>query len=420
MAGGGTFPRAGLRPLAILARYAATHRPDDAARARLALHLADAVIAWQAGVRTGEGRRLASLLGADALPALIRHTEIDDIERNSGVTAAAIVVPAALQGQASADEFCAALAVGYELALRRSEAAGGAALLAQGVWPSYLVAPFGAAAAAGRSLALPEDQMENALALATARSARRVGRGSGRWVLFAQAVRDGCMAARAAQAGYGGDRDLFSEELSSALARPLEESAVFRLSIKPHCSAKQALAAIHALQTLLRRGIAKERIERIEVAVPTAYRAMLEREPPTASRLASMVNVRYQLALAVLHPELLDDVSREPARWSPTIESWMARIDLLGAPELDRHYPRHWPARVAVHAEGRRHEITVLDSPGDSALAFGRAEIEDKARRVLGETGLRLVGLAFAACENDDALARLRDEMRSVMTTPSP
>lgn len=414
MAGGGTLPSAGLKPLAVLAEYAASYRADDALRAKLALHLADGVIAYHAGRQTREGCRLAALLGADALPAVIRHTEIDDIDRSSGVTAAAIVLPAALQGEASPREFCDALAVGYELALRRASALGGAPLLGKGIWPSYLAAPFGAAAAAGRSLGLSAQQMESALAMAAAQTAQRVGRGSGRWILFAQAVRDGCIAARAARSGYGGDGDLFSEELRRAAEGLEGESSVYRLSIKPHCSAKQVLAAIHALDTLLKRGVAKERIERIEVGVPTAYRAMLEREPPTVSRLASMVNVRYQLALAVLQPELLDDVSREPVRMSPAIEDWMTRIHLLAAPELDRHYPNQWPARVIVHVDGTRHEAVALDSAGDPALPFGRSELEDKARRILGENGPRRVELALAACENDDVLLRLRDEMRGV------
>jgi 2-methylcitrate dehydratase PrpD len=172
-----------LSALASLAEYAVTHRVDPALREKVALHFADGCVALRAGRRTREGRELAGFLGAGtaaANAALIRHTEIDDIDRMSCVTACAIALPAALDEAPGARRLVDALAVGYELAARRAEALGGARLLAQGIWPSYVAAPFGAAAAAGRMLGLSTEQMCNALALALAQTARQVGRGATR------------------------------------------------------------------------------------------------------------------------------------------------------------------------------------------------------------------------------------------------
>jgi 2-methylcitrate dehydratase PrpD len=403
-----------LSALAALAEYAATHSADSAVREKLELHVADGCIALQAGRRTREGRDLAAFLAGDAAAAnaaLIRHTEIDDIDRASGVTACAIALPAALEGGTVARRFVDALAVGYELAVRRAEALGGAPLLLQGVWPSYVAAPFGAAAAAGRMLGLSPEQMGNALALALAQTARQVGRSGGRWLLFAQAVRAGCLAARAAAQGYTGDHSLYADELEAAALGLGRASVIDRLSIKPHCSAKQALAAIHGLKTLLARGLAAQDMAQMDVEVPTAYAGMLDREPPTATRLASMVNARYQLALVALRPELLDDVARDPVHWDTQIEDWAGRVRICAAPDLDVHYPARWPARVTAYVGSERHEILVLDSPGDPAMAFGLPEVEDKAQRILGEGGRQTVHLALRACEDDAALARLRKEI---------
>lgn len=400
--------------LACLAQYAATHSVDAALREKVALHVADGCVALQAGRRTREGRDLAEFFRGDAAAAnaaLIRHTEIDDIDRASGVTACAIALPAALEGKPIARRFVDALAVGYELAARRAEALGGARLLVQGIWPSYVAAPFGAAAAAGRMLGLSPEQMRDALALALAQTARRVGRSGARWLLFAQAVRAGCLAARAAAQGYTGDHGLYADELESAALGLGRASVIGRASIKPHCSAKQVLAAIHGLTTLLERGIDAGDIEQVDVAVPTAYAGMLDHEPPTAGRLASIVNARYQLALAALRPAALDDVARDPVHWSAEIEDWAARVRMFAAPDLDSHYPERWPARVTAHVRGERHEILVLDSPGDPAVAFGLSEIEDKAQRMLGKGGRQTVHLALHACEDDAALARLRKKI---------
>ena len=100
------------------------------------------------------------------------------------------------------------------VALQLGVAMGGARLLAQGLWPSYLVAPCAAAATAGHLLGLDEGAMAHALSLALSQTGRSVGRSQGewpgRWWLFGQAVQNGCQAAMAAQQGMQGDLGLLT------------------------------------------------------------------------------------------------------------------------------------------------------------------------------------------------------------------
>jgi 2-methylcitrate dehydratase PrpD len=434
-----------------LARFAAT-ASSEPYRDIVALQVADSVIALLAGMATKEGQSIrvliertdgASALGAAAwLAANMRLTEIDDIHRPSAVTASAIVLPAALAMHpfarvtpgatevTRAARFADALFVGQELSIRLALALGGASLMTQGWWPSYLVAPFGAAAAAGRMMGLPAERMRHALALALAQTPQQIGRTSGtrpgRWLLFGNAVRSGCLAALAAADGIDGDIDLLSQtwlqriggdnvktnwlmvDATTANASDPDARVITQVSVKPHCSAKQTLAAIHGLRMLIEKGLDPATIESIELAVPRAYAAMLDREPPTAGRLASLLSARGQLAFAALCPASLDDVARETLNGSPDLAEFAARVQIKADPSLDALYPGKWPARLKVRAAGTLHEIAVDDSPGDPSQRFGIGEIEDKARRVLGaHPAIDLIKTGRCAVADDAALDAL-------------
>lgn len=406
--------------------------------ARLARHLADAVLARAAGGRTREGRALEALckrldpgwLGRVAADAsLIRLTEIDDIHRPTAVTVGALTAPVAwalARSHHSGSDLLRALLVGQETALRLGSALGGARLLMRGLWPSLLVAPVGAAATAACLLGLPPDRLRQALALALTQVPRAPGsfRGQrpGRWLLFGQAVRNGCVAALAAADGIDGDPDLLDaawlQGIGGDLARPqaLQSSALLSadLSIKPHPSAKQGLAAIHGLQQWLARdAVPAGRIEAVEVHVPPPYAAMLDRDPPSTSRLARLVNVRWQLALAALRPDALDDVAREDdLAGDADLHAFAARVQVRPDAALDALYPKAFPARLVVQAQAHRHELRVTDSPGDPALAFDDAQLLDKAGRVLGrDAALAPLQHALRVAVDPAALHALRVDL---------
>jgi 2-methylcitrate dehydratase PrpD len=353
----------------------------------------------------------------------MRLSEVDDIHRHSAVTAAAMVVPTALAvaqwQQSTPTALASALTAGYRVALQLGVAMGGARLLAQGLWPSYLVAPYAAAATAGHLLGLDEGAMAHALSLALSQTGRSVGRSQGewpgRWWLFGQAVQNGCQAAMAAQQGMQGDLGLLNPAwlqsvggagavaLAHAPANPWRE-----MSFKPHCAAKQTLSALHAFQHLLGQGLRVSDIDRIEVLVAPAYAAMIDREPPTASRLASMVSVRWQLTLAAWAPERLDDVLRTPMAGDADWLTWSERISVQAEPAWDSLYPAQWPARVRVHTASEVLEARASDSPGDPALPWTQADVLDKAQRMLANTPQRaLVSLALEALHDAQALRQL-------------
>lgn len=408
-------------------------RSHDIDHDALVLQLADASIALMAGAASAEGRRVASffeweggaLAHAATLAATMRLTEIDDIHRASGVTPSAIVLPAALgmcsiqRDVSTAGQFAAALHVGETLAVALAQSLGGAAIMGQGWWPSLTVAPFGAAATAGRLLGLTSREMAHALAIALAQTpvpiGRTAARNPARWLLFGQAVRTGCAAALAAQQGFEGDPTLLDNGWlrrgsglgvqSDSLIESIGLSVRKAVSVKPHPGAKQTMSAIHAFGVLLAEHGAPSDIDAIHVFVPTAYAAMIVREPPQVSRLASFVSAHGQLALAAVAPRALDDADRSTLAWTDSMQRIASRISVSADPSLDAYYPAHWPARVCIVTKGRRHEVTATDSPGDPALPFDVHQMRDKAERILGHhAGIDLLDSARRAASDAAAL----------------
>ena len=378
---------------------------------RLRLHFTDTAVAALAGASIPEGKALKSLGDDGALAirigrqaAAIRLTEIDDIHLPSCTTPSAGVVPVALMLAAQlqnfdTDEIASAIWVGTEIMTRIGVAARGPQILYRGIWPTYLAAPVAAAATAARVLGLSRTRTGHALSLAFMLSAGGVGRihgaPSGRWFLYANAVTGGVAAAEAAHTDYRGDLDLldknwFSDTHGVALDRDrlmdeLGEGSVYpALSIKPFCSAKQAIAAVEAFRGI----VADEKLDsgtiaKIRVRVPPAYAGMIATRAEAGARQSTMVSVAHQIALAALKPELLYEVDRSAPAMDPEVKQFAAMVDVVPDPSLAPLYPLRWPAEVEIDAGGKTFARRVVGAAGDPDNPLSSAQIDNKAHRVL-------------------------------------
>jgi 2-methylcitrate dehydratase PrpD len=377
---------------------------------RLSLHVADTSVAALAGANIPEGRALQQLGGDAGLASQIgrqaaaaRLTEIDDIHLASCITPSAGIVPVALRLAAQLRAFdpervAGAIWVGTEITTRLGLAINGPQVLYRGIWPTYFAAPVGAAAAAARMLGLDEARAAHALSLALMLIAGGVGRihgaPSGRWFLYANAVASGVAAALAARAGYLGDPELLdtnwlADTHGIALDRDVlrdklgATSVYSSLSMKPFCSAKQAIAAVEAFRALLREGVRADAIDKVQVRVPKAYAAMIATRAVPGARQSTMVSVAHQLALAALAPQRLYDVDRSTADADAAVTQLAAKIEVVPDASLEAFYPQHWPAEVEVEAGGQIFRRRVIETRGDPEHPLDRVAVDDKAHRVL-------------------------------------
>jgi len=380
--------------------------PDDgveAARQRLF----DALGAYAVGAATAEAelmRRLTERGPAGtperirAMVAATRCTEVDDIHAPSCTTVGSVVVPAALlsaeERGATDRELLCAIVAGYEAMIRLSEAVDGALVLYDGVWPTYLAAPFATAAAGARLLELDAERTGNALAIglsrATGIAARAPGPRSPRWFDTGCAAADGWLAAEAAAVNMQGDLNLLEGGFGRAVrvvfdgsvfAREPERWRILDVDSKPFCTARQGLSATDAFLRILEerpaRGIAS-----VEVAVPGQVRAMIDAQHPP-------LGVPAQLALAVYDRPALWDVLRKRPRDQPAVQGFMATVRVVEDASLTELFPRKWGGRVHVRwQDGSTFELEVLDPIGSAENPLGWEGLLDKQRKIAEACGL--------------------------------
>ena len=398
-----------------------------AARRRLLDTLAAAAL----GRRTPEGQLLERYaergrgagLGHGALCRLLtgaaRSTEVDDIDLPGCTTVGAVIVPAAVTAAAARPgvgdrALLAAIVAGYEAMTRLGRAIGGATLLYRGVWPTYVTAAFGAAAATARLAELDAPTTARALALALARTsnvpAGALTRRGYRYYALGCAAIDGRDAALAAAAGVDADLDglaTFAERLGATLdvaELGTEFGAPWRVAsvdTKPWPTSRQSLASVAAFRQLTLPPL--DEIERVVVAVPLVYRGMIDRPGMPANRIESMLSVQYQLGLAAFAPATLDDALREPLPHDTRIAALMQKVQVRADDELGAQFPRVWGSRVTLEPRGGAPTtVEVLAPPGSGTRALAWAELTAKLERVLAASGLkpgaRLASLA-ACCE---------------------
>ncbi len=392
-----------------LAEFVANAKFSEPNKIRMTRHLTDTAAAIVCGRLTPESSRLAGLYPQDDRHGLnevlvncaaARSTEIDDIHLQGCITPGSVIIPAALsmfkKCNRSIETFADAVLAGYEMICRLGRTVRGPEILYHGVWPTYLCAAFGTAALSARLLQMTESQTAHALALALTLSTGGVSRGDRlpfRWHSVGHAARSGCEAAIVAAEGFTGDPGMLEKnwfERTYGIQADLEAltkdlgggSEIESVSLKPYCSARQAISAVEGLKRLIARGIRLEDMTAVSVFVPPPFVSMIEHKRP-GSRMPSITSASYQMALAAFDHDGLYDMTRNRIRDSAEILAFMDKIRIVADPELNKHYPRYWPARLEVKTPRGTESETVLAAFGDPEREMDEGQFRDKIHRFL-------------------------------------
>lgn len=386
--------------------------PEDTAVAAARMHLFDTVCCLVAALGTDEAVSLHRVVGrlstqdemaaGDLLTLLCgiaRSTELDDIHIGSCTTVGSVIVPTVLVtarglgGHVGEDDLLIAMVAGYEAMATLGVATDGANQIYKGIWPTYLAAPFGAAAAAGYLLGLSADQMAHALSIAASRSVGMVGDTGGgmtsRWFSLGRAATEGYYAAVAASQGMQGDLRFLegSFERAVGIAVDLEcfddrrfSRWIEHIDIKPFRTQRQSLSAVEAFISLVSGRDVTECVG-VEVFSPAQFVTNIDRKDPPHHRLTP--GVQYLLGLAAYDPARLWDVRRHPVRDDEALRAFMNLVQIAVDSELTVLYPDHWAGRVRVTwSDGSIGEMTVIDPKGCALQPMTWQEVRDKYRLV--------------------------------------
>jgi 2-methylcitrate dehydratase PrpD len=205
------------------------------------------------------------------------------------------------------------------------------------------------------------------------------------------------------------------------MSTQLGERSIYReMSLKPFCSAKQALAAVEALATMLDEGEVKaSEITQVTVRVPPPYARMVATKPEAASRSSTIISAGYQLGLAAFAREKLYDIDR--TRLETLATELAGRTEVIADESLMEMFPRCFPAEVEVKASGRSHRRRITAATGDPSRHLDDDQVVTKAERICEQVNCArrasdLVRIGLEAFESEKSCKAVADAMSNAFT----
>lgn len=331
--------------------------------------------------------------------------------------AAAVLVPTALamceRERRGGRALLAALALGYEVSCRVSEACRTPHSYLRSFHPSAVFGHFGAAAAAGHVLGLDADRMAVALGLAGSNAGGLVTwvddpTENSRPLVIGLAARGGVTAALLARLGFGGPPaildpgkysiyDAYSGEAHlDRLLDGLGEAPLWitRTTLfKRHPCCGDIHTGLDALLGLREQhGFGPDDVRAIE------HRVKADRAPVIDANPLRSHCAQYIMGVAAVNGRIAADDILTDRRADPRIAAMIDRVRLVGDPELDP-WEATAPAivRVSLH-DGQTFSERVDYARGTPENPFTRAELEGKfmelaTTRMSRESARRLLEL---------------------------
>jgi 2-methylcitrate dehydratase PrpD len=401
-------------------------------------------------VRRLGGAREASVAGSRVVTSstnaalangMLAHAdETDDSHAPSRNHPGCAVVPAALAAaeamHAGGEQFLRAVVLGYDVAARINYALGADAFAFAGRMTHSFGGTFGAGAAAGALLGLDALQARHLLsycaqqASGVGSSVRDADHIEKAFDFGGMPARNGVAAATMVAAGFTGVDDVFSGERNFFQAYGAEPDParlgqdlgqrfeILGTNIKKWSAGSPAQSAIDALLHLMEtRGITAGKVKAITVHLPTGSDRTVDRTP------APDVNVQHLLALLLIEGTLTFQSIHDHSRMDdPAILALRAKIDVLPSDELLHARPRRQAiVEVATH-DGECHSHRVVAVRGTADNPMDQAEVEAKARDlmggVLGRKRAEALIRAIRGVAEVKTMGRLRPLWQA--TTPRP
>ncbi len=363
----------------------------------------------EGAVVIGTNIRVSPPLAALANGTAAHSLELDDVVNEASLHPAVAIMPAAMAAAqlagCSGKEFLAAIVIGYEVTIKLGIALDPAAHYARGFHPTGTCGTMGAAITAAKILGLTHSSMTNALGIAGSMAAgsmeflsdgaftKRLHPG---W-----AAHSGMMAALLARHGFTGPGTIvegkfgFLHSYSSApnadkrlttWGRPYE---IMRTSIKPHSCCRYKQGPIDGILKIVRENnLDTSQIEKVTVGILKAGFALVAEPESQKSNPKSVVDAQFSMpfgaAVAILNGKAtLDEYTMENVN-SARVKELMDKISCVKDPELEKEFPKKWPASVTLQTKDGKTYLTRIDFPkGDPENPLTWDELIDKFRNLI-------------------------------------
>ena len=335
--------------------------------------------------------------------------ELDDVVNEASLHPAVVIMTAALAAAhiagCTGKEFVEAVVAGYEVTIKLGIALDPAAHYAQGFHPTATCGTMGAAITAARILKLDKNSMSNALGIAGSQAAgsmeflsdgaytKRFHPG---W-----AAHSGIMAALLAREKFSGPGTIIEGKFGFLHAySPKSDPAkimnnwgkpyeVMRTSIKPHACCRYKQGPIDGILQIMRDNeLSASDIENVTVSVLKAGVALVAEPEDIKYNPKSIVDAQFSMpfgaAVAILNGKATLDEYTEQNLNSPLVKEMMAKISCIEDPEIEREFPKKWPAVAKIKTTtGQQYAATVDYPKGDPENPFSWEELIAKFQNLI-------------------------------------
>jgi len=274
----------------------------------------------------------------------------------------------------------------------------------RGFHPTGTCGTFGATAAAAKILGLSEVQMVNAFGIAGSQTAGSMEfLAQGAWTKRMHpgwAAHNGIIASLLAKKGFKGPstiiegRDGFLHAYSGNADRNIvlggigSNFEIMKTSIKPHACCRYKQPPIDGIVKIMRENQLKpEDIEEVKLGILKAGFPIIVTPEELKYNPKSMVDAQFSMpfgaAVAILYGEASLDQYRKKVIQSPEVKEMMKRVRCMEDPELEKVYPKQWPATAEIKTKDGRTFFTRIDYPkGDPENPLSWDELIEKFDRV--------------------------------------
>ena len=352
--------------------------------------------------------------------------ELDDVVNEASLHPAVAIMPAALAAAhiagCSGKELIAAITAGYEVMIKLGVALDPAAHYARGFHPTGTCGTMGAAITAAKILKLNQKAMMNALGIAGSQAAgsmeflsdgaftKRLHPG---W-----AAHSGIIAALLARENFTGPGTIIEGRFGflhayssgSKSGKVLQDWGdpweVLHTSIKPHACCRYKQGPIDGILKIMHENhLDASQIEKVILGILQAGFAIVAEPEEQKSNPNSVVDAQFSMpfgaAAAILYGKAtLDEYTMERIN-STRVKELMDKISCVKDPELEKEFPKKWPASVTLLTKDGKTYSTRIDFPkGDPENPLTWDELIDKFRN--------LIAPVFLEARQNEIIERVR------------
>ena len=357
------------------------------------------------GVIIGTGMRASYQYAALANGTSAHSLELDDVHNEASLHPGVAVFPAAFaaceMAGADGEKLIEGVVVGYEVTVRLGKALKPSAHYAQGFHPTGTCGVFGAAVAASKILGLDEGQMLHSMGIAGSQAAGSMEfLADGAWTKRLHpgwAAHSGVIAALLAKKGFKGPSAILegrngflhayspSSDASEVLEGLAESYQILRTSIKPHACCRYKQAPIDGILRIMEQNRLKaDEVKKVTLGILKTGFPIIVTPEELKYNPRSVVDAQFSMpfgaAVAILYGKAsLDEYTLDKAN-SPRVKEMMDKVSCVESPELEKVFPKQWPATVEiVTRDGKSYSAKVDYPKGDPENPLTWDELIDKA-----------------------------------------